>query len=108
MASARSSVPSDWAMTSTMRLTPQAHATSRPVWLPPPIVPHWLDVVKALAQAAELVVLNATGTGKGLQTWGGPGRDVGQMAYPWGVAVDKHDRVAAVDAGNNRVQVFRF
>ena len=32
----------------------------------------------------------------------------GQLAYPWGVAIDKRDRVVAVDAGNNRLQVFEF
>ena len=40
--------------------------------------------------------------------WGTGGREVGQLAYPWGVAVDKDDRVVAVDAGNNRLQVFSF
>jgi hypothetical protein len=47
-------------------------------------------------------------TGKGLKTWGAAGRDPGQLAYPWGVIVDKRDRVVAVDAGNNRLQVFEF
>ena len=47
-------------------------------------------------------------TGRGLAIWGHAGRDPGQLAYPWGVAVDKHDRVVAVDAGNNRLQVFEF
>jgi hypothetical protein len=30
------------------------------------------------------------------------------LAYPWGVAVDGKDRIVAVDAGNNRLQVFEF
>ena len=47
-------------------------------------------------------------TGKGLKAWGAAGRQPGEFAYPWGVAVDKHDRVVAVDAGNNRLQVFEF
>ena len=28
-------------------------------------------------------------TGRGKATWGGAGREPGQLAYPWGVAVDK-------------------
>jgi DNA-binding beta-propeller fold protein YncE len=47
-------------------------------------------------------------TGKGLATWGSGGRELGQLAYPWGVAVDKKDHVVTVDAGNNRLQVFEF
>ena len=47
-------------------------------------------------------------TGKGLGTWGSAGREPGQLAYPWAVAVDKDDRVVTVDAGNNRLQVFEF
>ena len=47
-------------------------------------------------------------TGKGLATWGRGGREPGVLAYPWGVAVDKRGRVVAVDAGNNRLQVFKF
>ena len=47
-------------------------------------------------------------TGKGLAIWGAAGREPGELAYPWGVAVDKRDRVVAVDAGNNRLQVFEF
>jgi len=47
-------------------------------------------------------------TGRGLKTWGSPGRGPGELAYPWAVAVDKRDRVVVVDAGNNRLQVFEF
>jgi hypothetical protein len=47
-------------------------------------------------------------TGKGLKSWGSAGREPGQLAYPWGVIVDKRNRVIAVDAGNNRLQVFEF
>jgi DNA-binding beta-propeller fold protein YncE len=47
-------------------------------------------------------------TGKGLGTWGSAGHALGELAYPWGVAVDKRGRVVAVDAGNNRLQVFSF
>jgi DNA-binding beta-propeller fold protein YncE len=47
-------------------------------------------------------------TGRSLGTWGAGGHEPGQLAYPWGVTVDKRGRVVAVDAGNNRLQVFRF
>jgi hypothetical protein len=47
-------------------------------------------------------------TGRGLKTWGTGGHEPGQLAYPWATAVDKRDRVVAVDAGNNRLQVFEF
>jgi hypothetical protein len=30
------------------------------------------------------------------------------MAYPWAAAIDKRGRVVTVDAGNNRLQLFRF
>jgi DNA-binding beta-propeller fold protein YncE len=47
-------------------------------------------------------------TGKSLAVWGTAGREPGELAYPWAVAVDKRDRIVAVDAGNNRLQVFGF
>jgi DNA-binding beta-propeller fold protein YncE len=47
-------------------------------------------------------------TGRSLATWGTGGRDLGQFAYPWGVAIDRDDRIVTVDAGNNRLQVFTF
>jgi DNA-binding beta-propeller fold protein YncE len=47
-------------------------------------------------------------SGKGIKTWGSGGHDPGQLAYPWAVAIDKRDRIVAVDAGNNRLQVFEF
>jgi hypothetical protein len=47
-------------------------------------------------------------SGKGIKTWGRGGHDPGQLAYPWAVAIDKRDRIVAVDAGNNRLQVFEF
>ena len=47
-------------------------------------------------------------SGKCLGVWGAPGRAPGEFAYPWAVAVDKKNRVVAVDSGNNRLQVFRF
>ena len=62
-----------------------------------------------LAQGFDAVLLADTWPGgRGLKTWGSAGRQPGQFAYPWGVAVDKQDRVVAVDAGNNRLQVFEF
>jgi DNA-binding beta-propeller fold protein YncE/ABC-type Fe3+ transport system permease subunit len=45
-------------------------------------------------------------TGKSQGTWGAAGHALGELAYPWGVAVDRKGRVVAVDAGNNRLQVF--
>jgi hypothetical protein len=47
-------------------------------------------------------------TGQGKKQWGGAGREPGRLAYPWAACVDKRDRVIAVDAGNNRLQVFGF
>jgi len=45
--------------------------------------------------------------GRCLWLAGGAGRDLGQLAYPWGVAAA--GRMAfVVDAGNNRVQVWRL
>jgi ABC-type Fe3+ transport system permease subunit/DNA-binding beta-propeller fold protein YncE len=43
-------------------------------------------------------------TGKGIKTWGVAGREAGQLAYPWAVAVDG-ERAVIVDSGNNRLQV---
>jgi DNA-binding beta-propeller fold protein YncE len=43
-------------------------------------------------------------TGKGIKTWGVAGREVGQLAYPWAIAVDG-ERAVIVDSGNNRLQV---
>ena len=47
-------------------------------------------------------------TGRGVRTWGSAGRELGQLAYPWGLAVDGKDRVYVVDSGNNRLQIIRF
>jgi len=46
--------------------------------------------------------------GRSLAVYGCPGRQLGQLAYPWGVAVDGRDRVFVVDAGNNRIQVWQL
>ena len=43
-------------------------------------------------------------TGKGIKTWGVAGRESGQLAYPWAIAVDG-ERAVIVDSGNNRLQV---
>ena len=59
-------------------------------------------------QADDRIQMIDKQTGKGLGIWGGPGREPGQFAYPWGVAVDKRGRVVAVDAANDRLQVFEF
>lgn len=45
-------------------------------------------------------------TGRGLETYGRPGRGVGELVTPWSIVLI--DRTAYVlDTGNNRVQVFR-
>lgn len=44
-------------------------------------------------------------TGDPLGVYGGPGREVGQLAMPWGIAVIGK-RAFALDSGNNRVQAF--
>jgi len=46
--------------------------------------------------------------GKSLAVYGGAGGELGQLAYPWGVAVDARRTAFVVDAGNNRVQVWRL
>jgi hypothetical protein len=46
--------------------------------------------------------------GKFLDLWGGPGRAPGQLANPWGVAVDQDLNVYVADTQNHRVQKFRF
>jgi DNA-binding beta-propeller fold protein YncE/ABC-type Fe3+ transport system permease subunit len=43
-------------------------------------------------------------TGKGIKSWGVAGRQEGQLAYPWAIAVDG-ERAVIVDSGNNRLQV---
>lgn len=45
-------------------------------------------------------------TGRGIETYGRPGRGVGELVTPWSIVLI--DRAAYVlDTGNNRVQVFR-
>ena len=39
-------------------------------------------------------------------SFGEYGRSAGQLASPWGVAVNERNEIAVADAGNNRVQVF--
>jgi len=46
-------------------------------------------------------------TGAGLKSWGRTGRLAGELNYPW-AAISDGDRVIVVDAGNNRLQTFRF
>jgi len=45
--------------------------------------------------------------GNSLGICGSAGRRLGQLAYPWGVAVGR-DRAYIVDAGNDRIQVWRL
>jgi DNA-binding beta-propeller fold protein YncE len=46
--------------------------------------------------------------GQSLAVYGRAGRQLGQLAYPWAVAVDAHRRAFVVDAGNNRIQVWKL
>lgn len=46
-------------------------------------------------------------TGAQLASWGSPGRLPGELSYPWASIIDG-DRIITADAGNNRLQVFRF
>jgi len=46
--------------------------------------------------------------GCSLGVYGSAGRRVGQLAYPWGLAIGGEGRVFIVDAGNNRIQVWKF
>ena len=39
---------------------------------------------------------------------GSPGRQLGELAYPWGVALDGSGLAYIVDAGNNRIQAWRL
>ena len=45
--------------------------------------------------------------GDSLGVYGMAGRDLGQLAFPWAVAVDK-ENAYIVDAGNNRIQVWKY
>ena len=45
--------------------------------------------------------------GESLGLFGRAGRNAGELAYPWGVAVDQK-YAYIVDAGNNRIQVWQF
>ena len=45
-----------------------------------------------------------TPDGKPLGAWGRPGRQPGELYNPWGLCVDRHDRVHVVDTYNYRVQ----
>jgi DNA-binding beta-propeller fold protein YncE len=47
-------------------------------------------------------------TGKSKGTWGGPGRQPGQLANPGGVAVYKKELIDAEDAVNNVLQVMSY
>ncbi len=46
-------------------------------------------------------------SGESLGACGSAGRQLGQLAYPWGVAV-RGNRAFIVDAGNDRIQVWRL
>lgn len=44
--------------------------------------------------------------GRLLRSFGGPGREAGQLDKPRGIALDQEGRAWVVDSGNNRIQVF--
>jgi len=46
--------------------------------------------------------------GESIYCRGQPGRRPGQLAYPWGLAVDARRRAYIVDAGNDRIQVWQL
>ena len=46
--------------------------------------------------------------GESLAVYGQSGRELGQLACPWSIAVDSHRRAYVVDAGNNRIQVWQL
>jgi len=46
--------------------------------------------------------------GRSLAVYGRPGRQFGELAYPWGVAVDGRRRAFVIDSGNNRIQVWQL
>jgi DNA-binding beta-propeller fold protein YncE len=46
-------------------------------------------------------------TGQATATWGTTGRLPGELNYPW-AAVASNGKIIVADAGNNRLQVFRF
>ncbi len=56
----------------------------------------------------QLFRVGDDGTAVSLGTWGGPGRQPGQLAYPWGIAIAARGEAYIVDAGNNRVQVWEL
>ena len=43
-----------------------------------------------------------------LGVFGTAGRELGQLAFPWAVAVDGSRKAYVVDSGNNRVQVWQL
>jgi sugar lactone lactonase YvrE len=49
-----------------------------------------------------------TPEGKFVAVWGEPGHKPGQLANPWGLAVDSQQNIYVADTQNHRVQKFRF
>ena len=49
-----------------------------------------------------------TPDGRSEALYGGPGRELGQLAYPWAVAVGRDGRAYVVDSGSNRIQIWRL
>ena len=46
--------------------------------------------------------------GESLGVYGRAGRNLGELAYPWGVTTDAQGLAYVVDAGNNRIQVWKL
>jgi DNA-binding beta-propeller fold protein YncE len=69
----------------------------------------------AIARSGDLYVSDGYGnarvhrfssTGELLQSWGAPGRGVGEFHIPHGIAVDSDGRVMVADRENDRIQLF--
>jgi DNA-binding beta-propeller fold protein YncE len=46
--------------------------------------------------------------GQSVGLYGKAGRKTGELAYPWGVAVDKNSNLYIVDSGNNKIQAWQL
>jgi sugar lactone lactonase YvrE len=64
--------------------------------------------VRGLGALAALLVAGSAGAASGdfILQIGGPGSGPGELAAPWGVAVDQDGSLYVADTGNHRVQVF--
>lgn len=65
---------------------------------------HWL---LSTAKSTDVLVVNDAATGKELRRVGGPGKEIGKLERPNGIAVID-DLALVVERDNHRVQVFRM